>query len=167
MPFTLLTPAGPLVLSDQLVCAVVRHARRQAEMVGTCLDATGLFPADCRRCFPAAFLLELGAVLELNLWELQCVRTYLTIDLPSFQEAAIELAARAEQGPAAFEGPHATPLSRRMLQVLIECFAWEGPNFFAANIVLGEIDEDQFAQVMADFVWPHRHALARCLRNHP
>lgn len=167
MPFAFETAEGTLVLSEQQIQAVARHAVRQAHLTAATLDATGLFPDKPTTCFPAAFLIELGAVLEMGLWERQGLRAYLNSDLPTFREAAAQLAARAKQGPGAFEGPEAAPLSRRVLRVWMEQFAWEGRDHFAADVVLGRVDEDQFADLLADFIWQHRHELARFLTDQP
>ena len=46
-------------------------------------------------------------------------------------------------------------------------FAWEAPGFFTPTLVFGDVDEDQFAELMADFVWEHRHELSRLLNERP
>jgi hypothetical protein len=158
------TSEGPLIISDQHIHAVVRHAERLADLTAATLDATGLFP-ERPVVLPAGFLLELGTVLELALWERQGVRVHLNADLPTFREAAEALLARAKRGLAAFDSPDAALLSNRVLQAWMERFAWEGPDFMHADFILGDVDEDQFAQVLADFVWQHRRELSALLNK--
>jgi hypothetical protein len=160
MPLQIETCEGTLVVSEQQIRAVARHAERQADLTAAVLDATGCFPKR-PAVLPAGFLLELAAVLELGLWERQGVRQYLNTDLPTFHEAATELAARVAKGVPEFQGPEVTPLSARVLRVWMENFAWDGPDIFSAEIVLDEVEEDQFADMLAEFVWQHRHELSK------
>ncbi|MEA1951730.1 MAG: hypothetical protein U9N87_10120, partial [Planctomycetota bacterium] len=44
-------------------------------------------------------------------------------------------------------------------------FAWDGPDILHAECVLGDVDEEQFAQVLADFVWQHRHQLSKLINK--
>ncbi len=158
------TSDGSLVVPDCQIRAVVRHAERQADLTAATLDAMGLL-ATKPVTFPAAFLLELAAVLELGMWERQGLRPYLATDLPTYREAAAKLAARANQGSEAFEGSDAAPLSRRVRQVWMERFAWEGHDLLHADVILGEVDEDEFTRVLADFVWQHRRELSKMLNE--
>jgi hypothetical protein len=164
MPLHIQTSKGLLVVSDLAMEAVVQHAHRIADLTAATLDATGLFP-EKPTYWPVGFLLELGAVLELGLWERQGLRGYLNTDLPTFAEAAAALATRATKGPQEFAGPRAAPLSSRVFHIWMEQFAWQGSHMLGAEIVLGQLDEDQFADVLADFVWQHRHELAQFLTN--
>lgn len=166
MPLQIETTEGPVVISDHQIQGVVRHAERRADLTAAALEATGLFPKK-PAFLPGPFLLELGAVLELGMWERQGLLPHLHSDLPTFREAAGELAARAKQGPAAFEGSEAAPFSGRVLRVWMEQLAWEGPDHFQADVVVGRVDEDQFADLLADFVWQHRDELGRFLTEHP
>lgn len=164
MPVVVETCEGPLVVSDQQILAVVRFAERQADLTAAVLDATGLFPDKSAR-LPRAFLLELASVLELATWERQGLRAHLVTDLPTYREAATELAARVEQGPEAFAGPDATPLSQEVLRVWMENFAWNARQVLGCDAVVGTVEEDEFAKVLADFVWQHRQKLSRLLKN--
>lgn len=163
MPIEIETTEGLLVVSDQEISAVVRHAERKAQLTAAVLDAIGVFRERPTR-LPARFLLELGAVLELGMWERQGLRPFLNCDLPTFREAADALLARANRGPAAFDSPdESSSLSSRVLRVWMKNFAWDSHEFFATNFVLGEVDEDQFIELMTQFVWKNRHELSRML----
>lgn len=105
---------GPLRLPEALVQAATRHAERQADLTGTYLHASGLGKNGEVR-LPAAALLELAAVLELGVWERRSLRPHLEVDLPTYREAANQLAARCMKGPSEFEGLNATPLAMRVL----------------------------------------------------
>ena len=159
-----MTSEGPLDVPDPLVRAVARHAQRQADLTAVALDAMGLFKSEPSR-LPAGYLLELGAVLELGLWERQGLRPHLDVDLPTFREAADYLAARAAKGPAEFQDPDATPLCRRVREVWVEQFAWEGPELLEAEVLVSDVDDDAFVDVLAEFVWTHRQELSNLLRD--
>jgi hypothetical protein len=161
---TIPTRDGPLRVPDATVWAVARHAERQADLTAAYLEATGLFNGKPVQ-LPAGFLLELAAVLEPGLWERQDLRRHLDVDLPTYREAADQLAARAAKGRAEFDGPDATSLSGRVLQVWIDNFAWDGPELLGTDIVVGHVDEDVFVDVMAKFVWKYRHEIARLLAD--
>lgn len=155
---------GSLELPDPLVRAVVRHAHRRAEWTIVALDATGLFESEAPQ-LPAGFLLELSAVVELAVWEHHGLREHLDVDLPTSQEALANLAARTLKGPTAFEGPNPAPLSSRVLQVWVERFAWDGPELLGADVVVGDFDDDELVEVLAELIWTNRHELAGFLSD--
>lgn len=157
---TIQTTKGPLCFSDELIAAIQQHAMRQADLTAACLHAVGDFRGK-RLYFPAAFLLELAAVLELGVWEKLGLRCHLSSDLPTYRDASKHLAARSQKGPAEFDGPNASPLSIRVAQAWIENFAWDAPDLLGTEIVLdeGDRDDDDFVDLLAEFVWTHRHEL--------
>jgi len=163
---TLATSDGRLEFPDPFLRAVIRNAHRRADMTAAALDATGLFKSEPVR-LPAAFLLEFSALLELGCWEKQGLRRFLDTDLPTFSEAAAALAARCQKGPSEFDGPDAAPLSEQVLQVRMDRLAWQGPELLQADIVVSDVDENEFAQVLTDFVWQHRHELSKILNKQP
>ncbi|MEN6407488.1 MAG: hypothetical protein ABFC77_13585 [Thermoguttaceae bacterium] len=166
MPASIQTNTGSLELPHLQIQAIVRNAERRAELTVAKLDDWGY--RESKSChLPPAFLLELSAVLELGLWERQAFRHYLNTDLPTFEEAKVQLAGRAFKGPAEFASPNASPLSEAVLRVWIEQFAWKGPELLQAEVLVGPVDEDEFADVLAAFVWQHRHELSRVFQpNH-
>jgi hypothetical protein len=151
---------NPLQLPDGMALAIIGHAERQADLVAAHLEATGDFGSTAKR-LPPAFFLEFAAVLEIGLWEHKGLRRHISVDLPSYDQAADELIARCRKGPKEFEGPDSTPLSSLVLHVWIDYFAWDGPDTLGAEIVLdeGDEDDDDFINLLAEFVWTHRHAL--------
>lgn len=155
------TNDGPL--SDSTIQALTRHAERQADLTAAYLNATGVFQSKPAR-LPAAFLLELAAVLELGLWERQGIRPYLKVDLPTHQEASRSLGERAKRGPTEFTDGE-TPLWIEILKVWLEHFAWDGPEFLATDVVIDDLNEDTFIDVIAEFVWKYRHELEQLVNG--
>ncbi len=43
----------------------------------------------------------------------------------------------------------------------------EAPFLLQADIVVGPVDEDQFAEAMAEFIWNHRHELTAIFVEQP
>jgi len=157
------TNRGLRSIPDQLLDAMKQHAHYLVKLTYDISEASGLFPHK-PVYFPNKFLYELTAVLELGLWERQGLRDYLDtlgINLPTFHEAADNLAARAANNPHEFEGSDTPSLCCQVFRVWVEHFAWNGLSMLGAEVVLGQLDEDKFADVLADFVWQHRHELAQ------
>jgi hypothetical protein len=145
-----------------MVRAITRHAEREADLTAAFLRATGLYQSEPPK-LPAAFLLELGAMLELGFWEREGLRRHLDVDLPTCREAAEQLAARCRKGPKEFDDPDAAPLSLQVLRVWTEHFAWDGPELLDAEVVLGDANEDDLIDILAEFVWTNRHRLEQLI----
>lgn len=149
--------------SDSLVTAVARNAAFVAELTAATLDASGLFVADSIPRLPRGFLLELAAVLQLGLWERQGIVIHQQAGLPSFASAAKSLALRAKEGPTAFSSNEATVLSRSVLVCWIEHFAWDSSSIWGCEMIVGDADEDEFADMLAEFLWDNRDHLSQFL----
>jgi len=151
-------PQSAFTNRTELQVAITRRAEFHAEVVGRYL--TQVVATTARR-FPAAFLLELGAVLQIGLWERQGVREHISADLPSYAEAAAELAARAQEGASAFPGLGSAVLSLRVLHASICNIAWEAPELLGAELVVDVNEEDELIDLLAGFVWNNRAELAQ------
>ena len=162
---TFQTSEGPLVLPDITVQAVARRAERLADLTGGFLQSS--FPTPGEVKLPAAVLLELAAVLELGVWERQGLLEHINTDLPTYREASNQLAARCAKGSAEFERTNAAPFSQQMLCIWLEHFAWEGPEILGADMVVGEVEEDVFLDLLAEFAWTHRRELNHLLQKEP
>jgi hypothetical protein len=44
-------------------------------------------------------------------------------------------------------------------------FAWEGLDLLQADFILGDVDEDAFADLLAEFLWSHRHTVTTILSS--
>lgn len=149
---------------NALMLAVARYAERRADLIGSYLRSSDLRPTGEIR-LPAAALLELAAVVELGVWERRGIRCHIDSDLPFYREAADTLVVRCSKGPSEFRGPNAAPLSELVLRVWIENFAWDGPRHLQTDVVVGNVDEDEFIDLLADFVWSNRRELAQLIRH--
>ena len=154
------TSEGTLTLPDSLVQAIVRHAERDADFTAAVFQAMGL---DKSLRLPAAFVLEFAAVSQLWYWEWQGLRPHLPDHVPTFAEANKCLCDRAMKGPSEFAGLDAIPLSRQILQVWLENFAWDARDEFGVDLIVSQADEDQFVDTLAEFLWEHRNQLPHLL----
>lgn len=149
---------GILSAPVALIHGMLLLAERQAELTALWLDAVG-HPASKPLGVPPAFLLELGAVLQIGQWELTGAFNFLTDELPSYREAADELSARAQRGPSEFHDLNAAQLSRRVMVAWLRRFAWHGPTIIGADIVLGDCNEDDLVEQLAQFLWRNRQEI--------
>ena len=148
---------GSLGLSDAFVEAAQHLADRHGALVGNYLRF--IFPDHSARTLPGALLLELGALLQIQMWERSGISSHLGEKLPSYRDAADEFVRRCRLGSADFFRPNATPLLQIVFRVFMEFFAWDGPEFLDADLVIDHQDEDEFTNLLAEFIWTHRHEL--------
>ena len=155
MALALESDDGPIAFDDALAEAVVRNSVLKAELVAGYLSALG---AVCgKTSWPAGFLRELGAVVQLKLWEIEGVAEFLDEGLPTFAEAVADLTERIERDPHLFDDPSGSTLSRKVFLVWLKCFAWEAQPIFQTDVVVGEVDEDTLLDAVAQLLWAHRH----------
>jgi hypothetical protein len=140
--------------------AIAGLADRHADLTTKWLGANG-YKVPRTLNVPAAFLLELAAVLQIGEWERQGLTAHLDVALPSYRDAADHLVARTKLGPSDFQGPNATRLSDLVNATWIEHFAWKGPALLSADIVFGDCDDDALAEQLASFLWEHHEELQK------
>jgi hypothetical protein len=159
--------SGSLSLNQfppDLIRAVAQNAADDADRVGQFLTAIGLRPAGEGAAPPAPlrlptfFLVGLGAALRLLAWEQSGLHAPRDAGLPSAQEA-ISLVVRAVTGPEPIleKEQAASQLALRVLAVFVESLAWNGRALLDADLELGEADEEPLVEVLAQFLWAHRH----------
>jgi hypothetical protein len=142
--------------------AVAKRAHFVASFVVHLLDAVydraGIDAATARSCpLPAGFLLDLGAVIQLALWEDAGLTVHIEAGLPTSDVAAKELERRAKLGPSAFATVTRLDLWFKVKEIWAEHFAWQGEEMFGAEIALARIDDDVLVNALADFLWRNRH----------
>jgi hypothetical protein len=145
-----------------VIAAVRENAERQACMVAELLHAldprlkeAGLSSGAAG--LPAGFLLELGAICQLVIWENEGLRSVLAADVPSADEAILELNREAAEAPDQFQSPMNRRLGARVMQVWLERFSWAAPDLLQADVVVGEVDEDALVEALAQLLMDHRH----------
>lgn len=151
---TVTTEHGPVEFPDRAVEAITAHAVVQAELAAQVLQAAGL-TAEKPVGLPRSFLLELGAVLELGVWERQGLVEYLDAGLPRFTEAWDGLIARLIEASESFFGAEAETFSRRMLALWFERIAWDAPAMLGADVVLTPAMEPATLDALAAFLLEH------------
>jgi hypothetical protein len=143
-----------------LVRAVALNAARDADRVALFLDALGARPAGDGTSrpplrLPSWFLLELGAALRLWIWEHSGIRLHLGAGLPPAGEALRAVFRRLTAAAGDGATGEGTPLSRAVMGLFVEHFAWSGQQDLGAELLLGEADEDDLVGALADLIWAH------------
>lgn len=147
-----------------LVAAIAGEAARNADRVGQFLHALGLVPQKGQPplALPRKFLLGLAAALRLLDWEIQGFHVHLDAGLPSAREALVRVF-RAVFAAGSLE--YHVDLRRHVLGLFIERFAWNGRAELDADFALGDVNEDELVEALADFLWSQRHALLATPRD--
>lgn len=150
-------------LHPALITAVIRHSELAADITAECLSRLrarmideGLLAEDSPLRLPGAFLMELGAIGQLSLWEHQGLRDLLPPEIPTVAEATAELYRRASAVPEEFQLLSGATLAPRVRQVYLEHICWAAPEMLTANIVVGETDEDALVEAVARLLWHNR-----------
>lgn len=155
-------------LPEALVQSVKRLAERHAVAVALHLDAISRYPernGGTRMSLPREFLLELAAVMQLQLWEQQGIHVHLDQGLPSYAQAAADLVQRSQGGAGAFRDLSTGSLSSRVLRTHWQCFAWEADDLLKASVLLDVGSEDELAAALASFLWENREQLCAVLEE--
>ncbi len=138
---------------------VVQQAAYDAGLTAHALAVVGLAsPPGKTRSLPREFLLELGAALRLMVWELDGLDLQ-ELGLPTAQDAITGAFLGAVQQIRDPSYP-ASSLSRTVLEITIERFAWAGPRELQAEIMFETPDEDALVEAMARLLWDHRGTFA-------
>jgi hypothetical protein len=159
MAITSPPPDNPQAFCTEFTEAVIRIAIYHADLVGHFLKHIGFLPPKRKEpiYLPPEFLVELAAILHLAMWEQGELRDSLPADLPPASKALAALADRAAAKVPQFSGePEAALLLRRVLAIWLSRMAWHGPHRLGADVIVTGTDEDQFATLIAEFLWKHR-----------
>ena len=101
------------------------------------------------------FLLELAAVLRLDLWERSGVRDRLDPGLPPAEQALADLFAPGGHGGLPIGAP--VTLAMSVFRASLRHLAWGGREELGADVVLDEPDDEVLLEALADLLWEHRH----------
>ncbi|WP_339686484.1 hypothetical protein [Gimesia maris] len=156
------TSEGEIALADSLMDAISRKAEQVADLTGK--ELRKLFPGKSPENIrlPKNLYLELGAVLQIGYWESNGISAHIAAGVPSKAEALSQLSERLQKGAAEFTGDDSIYIHRKSFCFWIQNLAWDGPSLMNTEMVLGEIQEDQFMD-LAEFLWKHRLELKSLL----
>jgi hypothetical protein len=142
---------------------VARNAAEDADCVGQFLtvlgrrivEPSGIYP---QLRLPIYFLLGLGAALRLLMWEKKGLQAHRDAGLPSSRELLYRVFQwLSDPAPATVKEQNARTLCAQVLQVFVERFAWDGQALLQADFVLGQAEEEQLVEALAQFLWHQRH----------
>jgi hypothetical protein len=149
----------------ELVEATAREAARDADRVGQLLHELGFVPSPGRPVrLPAAFLLDLGAALRLLAWEQGGLHVHRDAGLPPAEQALHDAFGLLAPKSGA-EPRHSVELSRKVVALFAERFAWLGRHDLDADVMLDDhVDEDDLVGALAELLWKARHARSQSLK---
>ena len=157
MPLLADTLNGSTDVHDRVINAVVRNAEQQATLTACYLTGIGLPPGTAEfQLLPRAVLLELGALLQLHLWESRGLTKCLPKDVPSAKVAAEDFYLRLEGNHIQLDDGTLPPLAQRVHEVWLNHIAWEGQSILGTELVLDDVAEDDFVEAIAKFIWNNR-----------
>ena len=143
------------------IAALISHAEFRATLTAAALqimDAVPPISAQATRsmALPAGFLWELSAVVQIGYWERNGISAHVAAGLPSYGEALMKLAERAECGLSEFNAVAASTLAKQVTLFWWRTFAWEGRSIMGADILLDSLNEELFLDLFAEFLWANR-----------
>ncbi len=109
-----------------------------------------------------AYMLDLGAVIQIGTWEQLGLSFHVDAGLPSFADAKSRLAENSSREDyISIEG-----LSEGVARVAVDELSWSAPALLGTEILLESgSDDDEFIEVMADFLWRNRQRETRSQGN--
>lgn len=122
---------------DVLV-ATVQFAERCADLTAIYLRHLAKRPKSRHRIeVPMEVALELGAILQIWLWEQTGLREYLDHSLPSSEEAFVSLATRTKASPDAyFQAKSGSALAQKVLAAFLLYCSHSAPRELGVDIVI-------------------------------
>lgn len=145
-------PADLSRFPAELIDAVRGEAEASADRVAAFLYAAGWRPGQPLRCTRAG-LLALDAALRLLDWEARGVSAHRAAGLPD-AESALNAAVESFLGRTDADSARRTGIA--VLAVFAERMAWGAGRELAAQMELGEVDEDALVDALADLIWQTR-----------
>jgi hypothetical protein len=144
---------------DEAVIAVIVafmcDAERMAVVTAGYLNQLGPLLKSDRTRWPAAFLLELGAVLRIHQWEAAGIKDAIDATLPCSQAAFADLASRLQTGPERFIRGDA-PLLLRVLRAWWSRCAHPNIQFLDVDVVLPQVERGRLVLCVAQLLWKLR-----------
>lgn len=163
--------ASPTTLAEipsELIEIVARTAARDADKVRIFLDTFAKAPgmewlAQKPVYLPGDFLLGLGAALRLLAWEQCGIAVHREAGLSSAHDALHDVLLALTHPEAKARVAH---LPDAVLALTVERFAWSARAELDADVTLGQAEEEQVLEALADFLWANRPR-ERTGRGHP
>ena len=136
----------------EMVAKVRADAARDADLVGLFLQVLGVRAVPDKPVrLPARFLRHLRVGLRLFLWELQGFFFHREVGLGKARDVIRDAFLSLDDADA-----DPTALSRTVLRLSVERFAWNGPGELGAEVALDDALEDAALDALAKYLWACR-----------
>jgi hypothetical protein len=150
-------------IPPERVAALCQETERNARRVTVVLDEflqkfTPTVPAT-KWGFPPTFLLSLSTGLWLLYWEDHGILIHREAGLPPAMQVIHDAFAGLRLKEHADRWSRAVQLFCDVTWLFAEHIAWHGPAEMGGEFVVGRANEDALVDVLARFLWEHRHDL--------
>lgn len=144
-----------------VLAATIRFAERCADLTAIYLRHLAKRPKSRHRIeVPKEVAFELGAILQIWLWEQTGLRQHLQGDLPTSEEAFTSLATRTSASPDVYlQAKSGSELTQKVLAAFLLCCSHSAQRELGVDIVILGSPDESLLEEFADFVWQHRHLL--------
>lgn len=136
-----------------------RDAHRVAVFLGEFLQRVPFSIPATRWTFPSSFLLALGTGLRLLYWEDHGIVIHRDAGLPPAMKVICETFEGLRLKEDADRWSRAVQLFHEVTWLFAEHIAWHGHAMMGGEFVVGRANEDALVDVLARFLWEHRHDL--------
>lgn len=150
---------GSVSIPSEVAHATCQLAEEAAQRTAAMLRR-GVIPSGDQATLPAALLLEIAALSTLIDWEERGDFEHLGEAAPDIEVLKQDFLNRCREGGKGFDDAERAPISSLMMKLFTENFAMEAPARLNAKLVIIQMDEENFIEELADFLWANRHSLA-------
>lgn len=150
---------GSISVPTEVAHATCQLAEEAAQRTVAILHC-GVIQSGDQATLPAALLLEIAALSTLIDWKERGDFEHLGEAAPDIDVLKQDFLNRCGGGFKSFDDPKHTPISSLMIKLFTENFAMEAPARLNAKLVMTQLDEENFIEELAEFLWVNRHSLA-------
>jgi hypothetical protein len=130
-----------------------------ADLTTVFLKHVGLVPPPGKCGFyPRAFLLDVGAAMQLLAWEIKGFGFHREAGFPPGDQVVLAMMhyASCKDASAYRDGSPLGSFAAAVLQLAIDRLAWAAQSTFDCDVALNCSSDDELAQALAEFLWRNR-----------
>lgn len=147
--------------AEWILLALMQHGAHTADLVGNFLkNWCKAIGSRGKPAFPAGFLVELGSILWIGLWQQSGTLPEAVEQFPPWSKSLEDLFQRFFQSPLTFATDPAhcsNELDRRVVSFWLTHCLWAGPSNLGADIAITKTgDDEDWLEAIASFLWTHR-----------
>ena len=160
-------PASPEILTEnrqalEVIEFITRNAEFMADLTISYLKHLGMLASPKKKkaeqlALPPGFLLELGAILQIEFWERVGLGELIDTGLPKSRSSLDDLFARYRLPlPRSKPNSDIPDLALSVFRTSLTRFAWRGREELNVDVLLDDSANNIALNTLADFLWKHR-----------